>query len=215
MFGWKKETAPRRMAETSAAADGGFVATRGLIAGTRIGTAMGWRPVEALAAGDMVLTFDNGLQPLVDVRREVYWLSDRLPERDALVVVPAGAMGNTVDVAVPSDQGVLIESEAACDAQGDPFAVVRAKHLDGFRGVHRAMPPVQMEVVTLVFANEEVIYAEGGILLHCARMVMHLDDLVRAASGYEVLSAHDASFLVDCMAVEYAGGMTAASPMVA
>ena len=215
MFGWKKATAPRRMAEFSAATDGGFVATRGLIAGTRIGTSMGWRPVEALAAGDMVLTFDHGLQPLVEVRRETYWLSDMLTERDALVVVPAGAMGNTVDVALLADQGVLIESEAACDAQGDPFAVVRAKHLAGFRGVHRAMPPARMEVVTLVFAEEEVIYAEGGVLLHCARMVLHLDDLGRTCAGYDVLSTHDASFLVDCMAVEYADGKTAANPMAA
>ena len=215
MFGWKKDNAPRRMPEMSGAADGGFFASRGLVAGTRIGTSMGWRAVEALAPGDMVLMFDNGLKPLVEVRRETFWLSDAAMGDTAMVFVPAGAMGNTVDVMLLPEQGVLIESEAACDAHGDPFAVIKARALDGFRGICRVPPQPQLEIITLVFANEEVIYAEGGILLHCPRVMIRLDDLGAVAQGYDVKNDRDADFLVECMAVEARGGATVPQPLAA
>lgn len=205
MFGWKKDAAHRRSVDLSGAADGGLVASRGLISGTRVGTSMGWRGVEALAPGDMVLTFDNGLQPLVEVRRDTFWMSDRSLARDPVVAIPAGAMGNTVNLQLLVDQGILIESEAACDAQGDPFAVVRASALDGFRGIRRTSAPAQMEVITLVFEGEEVIYAEGGVLVHCPRAVVRLDDIGRVHDGYEVLPNDQAVFLVECMALEDAG----------
>ncbi|WP_415921668.1 Hint domain-containing protein [Tateyamaria sp. SN6-1] len=210
-----KDDAPRRMPETSGAVDGGLFVSRGLMAGTRIGTAMGWRAVEALAPGDMVLTFDRGLQPLLEVRRETLWMSDAAMGDTALVLVPAGAMGNTVDVTLLPDQGVLIESEAACDANGDPFAVLKAKALDGFRGITRTAPFPQMEVITLVFATDEVVYAEGGILLHCPRPVVHPAELGQVHGGYDVVSDRNAAFLVECMAIEARGGGVAPVTMAA
>lgn len=195
------------MAELSGATDGGLLANRGLISGTRIGSAMGWRAVEALAPGDLVLTFDNGLQPLVEVRRETYCLTDMMANNTATVIVPAGAMGNAVDVELLAGQGVLIESEAACDALGDPFAVIKAKALHGFRGIHCCPPAPQIEVITLVFASEQVIYAEGGILLHCPPVMIHLNDLGRGDTGYDVINDRDAGFLVECMTLEESMGV--------
>ncbi|MEL7091283.1 MAG: Hint domain-containing protein [Pseudomonadota bacterium] len=207
MFGWNKEPTPRRMPETSGALDGGFFHTRGLMAGTRVGTAMGWRTVEALQAGDLVLTFDNGLQPLVEIRREIFWVT---PETGLeTVLIPAGAMGNAVDVELLPDQGVLIESEAACDAHGDPFAVVRAKVLEGFRGTHRIDAPRQMEIITLIFDAEEVIYAEAGVLVHCPRAIVRLEDLGADLPAYDVLDDHAGAFIVDCMVIEARGGTIA------
>ncbi len=207
MFEWMKENAPRRISEMSGAVDGGVFASRGLVAGTRVGTSMGWRAVEALAPGDFVLTFDNGLQQLVEVRRETYFMSEEMMGKADMLAVPAGAMGNSVDVTLLPDQGVLIESEAACDAQGDPFAVLRAKVLEGFRGITRMPRPTKLEVITLVFANEEVVYAEGGILLHCPRAIVQLDDLGRVQPAYEVVADRNAAFLVECMAHEAFGSV--------
>ena len=203
-------TAPRRMADTSAACDGAVMRTRGLLAGTRVATAMGWRAVEALAPGDMVLTFDNGLQPLVDVRRETFWVADMMtPAAYASVMVPAGALGNSEELELLPDQGVLIESDAACDVHGDPFAVMAAKLLVGYRGITRVAPRAQVEVITLVFAAEQVIYAEGGALIHCPRAHLALDELGAEVCGYDVIPARDAPFLVECMKVEDQIGMAA------
>ncbi|MEM6760968.1 MAG: Hint domain-containing protein [Pseudomonadota bacterium] len=213
MFGWKKAPAPRRMSEISGALDGGFYHARGLMAGTRVGTSMGWRRVEALQAGDLVLTFDNGLQPLVELRREIFWVT---PETGLeTVLIPAGAMGNAVDVELLPDQGVLIESDAACDAHGDPFAVVRAKVLAGFRGTRCIDAPRQMEVITLVFAAEEVIYAEAGVLVHCPRAIVRLDDLGVALPAYDVLDDQAGAFLVDYMTLDPQGGPLAPHPAAA
>jgi len=203
MFGWTKTQAPQRMPEASAAWDGGVMATRGLLAGTRVATSMGWRAVEALAAGDLVLTFDAGLQPLAEVRRDIFWAADAdVPAAYHSVFVPAGALGNTADLELLPDQGVLIESDAACDAYGDPFAVIAAKALDGYRGIRRVAPRTQIEIITLVFATEQVIYAQGGALVHCPRPILQLDELGRDLGGYDVIPARDAAFLVECMVVE-------------
>jgi len=53
------------------------------------------------------------------------------------------------------------------DMHGDPFAVVPAASLIGFNGVHRVTTNGQIEVITLFFAQPQVIYAEGGALLFC------------------------------------------------
>ena len=210
MFGWKTRNAPRRMAETSAACDGAILTTRGLLAGSQIASAMGWRAVEALAPGDLVLTFDNGLQPLIELRRDTFWVADMmLPAAHASVLVPAGALGNSKDLELLPDQGVLIESDAACDAHGDPFAVVAAKALVGYRGITRIAPRTQVEVITLVFADEQVIYADGGALVHCPRPHICLSNLGGDMGGYDVIPARDAGFIVECMIAEDGAHMAA------
>lgn len=203
MFGWMKMDAPRRMPEMSAAWDGGLMTTQGLLAGTRVATAMGWRAVEALAPGDLVLTFDAGLQPLVDVRRDTFWTAEAtVPAAYHSVFVPAGAIGNSSDLELLPDQPVLVESDAACDALGDPFAVLSARALDGYRGICRVTPRTRIEVVTLVFADEQVVYAEGGALVHCPRDPQPIGTVGALEPGYEVLPPRAAAFLVECMKVE-------------
>lgn len=179
------------------------MATRGLLAGTRVATSMGWRAVDALAAGDLVLTFDAGLQPLVEVRREIFWTAEaRAPSVYHSVYVPTGALGNSAEIELLPDQGVLVESDAACDAYGDPFAVIAAKSLDGYRGIRRVAPRTQIEIITLVFDTEQVVYADGGALVHCPQQMMHIDELCAATPGYDVIPPRDAAFLVECMKVE-------------
>lgn len=203
MFGWKNKIAPRRMPEASAACDGAVMKTRGILAGSQIATAMGWRAGEALAPGDLVLTFDNGLQPLIDVRRDTFWVADMmLPAAYASVMVPAGALGNAQELELLPDQGVLVETDGACDIHGDPFAVVPAKTLVGYRGITRVGPRTQVEVITLVFEDEQVVYADGGALLHCPRAHLRLCDLGIASGVYDVIPVQDASFLVECMELE-------------
>ncbi|MEM7520995.1 MAG: hypothetical protein AAF307_08145, partial [Pseudomonadota bacterium] len=96
----------------------------------------------------------------------------------------------------------------ACDAYGDPFAVIPAKALDGYRGIRRMTPRTQVEVITLIFDEEQVIYGEGGALLHCPRPVLSLNELGKVAKGYDVVPARNAQFLVECMAIEDATMMS-------
>lgn len=178
--------------------------THGLMAGTHVASNLGWRRVDALGVGDKVLTFDSAMQPIVEIRREVLWVdASEVPERMWPVTIPAGAMGNRCDLSLLPDQGLLVESEAAADALGDPFAVVPSLALNGVRGIRRTPPLHQIEVVTLFFAQDEVIYVEGGALAYCPHLgCLVSDPLGQTGILYDVLSLHDAAFLVQCMATE-------------
>lgn len=181
MFGWKfaDRTKPRRAAGMGGSFDGGYEgqtqhegqtggAMSGIVAGTRVATAMGWRDVAALQAGDMVLTFDGGLQPLVAVRRRPMWHGEgQVPQHFWPLHVPTGALDNAAAMLVLPRQGVMLESDLAEDVLGDPFALIPAAALEGARGIERVCPDARIEAVTLEFETDQVVFAERGALLFC------------------------------------------------
>lgn len=213
MFRWKKAAKAYRNFEISGAADGTRVATKGMVEGTRIASSLGWRPVEALAVGDMILTFDNGMQPIIEVRRQTLWIdANVVPRSQWPVMVPRGALGNGRDLMLMADQGVVIESDVADEALDDPFAVLRASALSGLRGVRRVDPGMKVELVTLVFAEDQVVYAEGGVLIHCPPSITLISDMI-AGKGprYQELTGD----LVDRAREEIVAGDAAAMRRVA
>ncbi|MEO0939144.1 MAG: Hint domain-containing protein [Pseudomonadota bacterium] len=192
------------MAEIGGLYEGAQVNSIGLIAGTCVASGMGWRPVEAIAPGDMVLSFDHGMVPVRDVTRTTLWpCAIRIPEASWPVFVPAGALNNAQDMTLLPDQPVMVESDAALDAHGDPFALVQAKALEGLRGIERTAPLREIEVITLTFDTDQVIYAQGGLLAYCPCPHIALADVVAGAQQpYEVLNLSDAAFLASCIAIE-------------
>ncbi|NGQ90005.1 hypothetical protein G5V65_03785 [Rhodobacter sp. HX-7-19] len=91
--------------------------------GTRLLTDRGEVPVEAIRAGDLVMTADHGLQPVI-------WAGGRHLDAAALasqpllrpVLIRDGALGNRGDVLVSPNHAVLAEVDGA-------EMLVRAKHL--------------------------------------------------------------------------------------
>jgi len=207
MIGWKSKgkAGTYRMMENSGAYDGAAVfAGHGLVRGTHIASNLGWRAVEAIAPGDLIMTFDHGMQVVVEVRRTVLSFSAASsPEHMLPVIVPAGALGNHNTVRLLPEQGVMVESDVAADTYGDPFAVMPAGALVGFRGIHRDMSSADIEIFTLFFAKPEVIYVEGGALAYCPTAHMQLSEMLNPGSlPYDVLSTEEAAFLIDCMQYE-------------
>ncbi|SLN67498.1 hypothetical protein AQS8620_03154 [Aquimixticola soesokkakensis] len=203
----RKSEMTRKSCEASGAWDGGFSTlmapqATGLIAGTRVATTMGWRGVESLAVGDAVMTFDNGLQIVRGVARSFVWLEvQELPRALYPILIPAGAIGNSHDVRVLPEQPVMVESDSAEEVFGDPFALVPAAALEGFNGIERVIPRKPIEVVTLTFARDEVVFAEAGALFFCPAQA---GDLWGAPeeSSYTQLGLEQARLLVDCMSAE-------------
>jgi len=207
MFGWNTDAqnAHCDMTERSGAMTGTAAAiSTGLIVGTRIASNMGWRPVEAIAPGDMVLTFDNGMQRVVDVERSSFVVNKAAdPARSLPVVIPAGTLGNNEDLKLLPEQGVLVESDAAMDEHGDPFAVVMASALNGYRGIRRAYHTDHVDVVRIIFDEPQVVYISGGLLAHCPQAKFGLADMLDYdCVAYDVLEGRDAEFLVECMQFE-------------
>lgn len=190
----------------------------GLLAGTHVASNLGWRPVEALCAGDKVLTFDHGMQTIVEVVRETVLLDDgAIDPTRCPMHVPRDALNNRVPMWLLPDQGVLLESDLIEDHQGDPFAVVPASTLDGYRGICRLHPDNNLQLVTPRFEQDEVIYLEGGLLGFCPAPRDLLTIGVELQEDiYKVLPIAEACALVAAMATAetlmIAGGMPEMAP---
>ncbi|WP_306153764.1 Hint domain-containing protein [Roseovarius sp. MMSF_3281] len=167
--------------------------------GTRVATAMGWRKIERLGAGDMVLTFDHGMREVTKVTRVRLWRGEgACPRRFWPLEVPAKVLGNRTIMRILPGQAVMLESDIAEEAYGDPFALVRARVLEGIRGIERTPPVGDAEVIMLYFADEQVIFGEDGALFLCPSS---RDLIARALDGddslYSILPVHEALRLVD------------------
>jgi len=182
----------------------------GLVAGTMVATATGWRPVEAIAKGDLVLTFDRGLQPVQSVSHGVQWDSDDpCPEQLWPLDVPAGALGNQEKMTLLPEQCVMVESDFAESTLGDPFALMTASDLEGFRSIQRVQPTQEIPVCQLSFERDEVVFANSGALSFCpCQRVIKLDELLERGSEpghYMPLCSAEAGRLINGMVKEDLG----------
>ena len=133
----------------------------GLVAGTLVETATGWRAVETLRRGDHIHTFDGGLREVVAVDHN--WL---MPGCDtALIRLPGGTLNNCADLSLLPGQHLMIDTWEDSIAAVTPL--VPADALAGLHGTTRQTITAPVEIITPLFAEEEVIYANGGLLLHC------------------------------------------------
>ncbi|WP_135506254.1 Hint domain-containing protein [Roseovarius aestuariivivens] len=196
MFGWMSARAEQKdgrhgFAGLSRAATS---VEAGLIAGTSVATAMGWRPVEAIAEGDKVLTFDSGLQTVHKVSRIRLWSAeDDCPRQFWPLEVPAGALGNRDVMHVLPGQNVMIESDAAEDLYGDPFSLIPAEAIEGTNGVERVPPQGDIEVIVLHFADDQIVFANNGALFFCPAC----HDVLQAAASSEQARPHYAILPMD------------------
>lgn len=172
----------------------------GIISTTKVATAIGWRDVSSLQAGDKVLTFDNGLQTLASISRTQLWDGEgACPHAFWPLAVPAGVLENSRPMMLLAKQGIMLESDIAEELYGDPFALIPAAALEGVHGIERAYPNDPIEVITLHFEDAQVVFAENGTLMFCAAG----GDLLEMAakpqtetSAYKMLPEKNANKLV-------------------
>ena len=133
----------------------------GLLAGTLVETETGWQPVETLAIGQRVHTFDGGLQPLVALARQ------RIAPGAGLVEVPGGVLSTCSTLRLLPGQHLLVETGAAAERLDCDRALVPASALEGWNGVNVVRPRLGTDVIALSFEAEEAVYAQTGVLMHC------------------------------------------------
>lgn len=177
--------------------------TSGIVAGTKVATTMGWRVIEGITIGDQVLTFDGGMQKVVGLRRDVVWTGGAGSDPATWPLhVPAGALGNRADMYLMPQQAVMVESDTAERLFGDPFAMIPALALEGYRGISRTVPEARIEVITLVFEQDEVVFGNIGALFLCPAQMDLLD---AGCDAYQVMSLDDADMLVSFLEMEDLG----------
>lgn len=138
----------------------GIGAMAGLLPDTLVETAGGWRPAAGLTLGDRVHSWDGGLRRIAGLDRFP------LPEGTTALLLPGGMFDACDDLLLLLGQHLLF------DTAGDPTlpdalaVLLPAVALDGCPGIRRIRLP-RTEAVVPLFAEEEVIFANSGVMLHC------------------------------------------------
>ncbi|WP_297767953.1 Hint domain-containing protein [uncultured Roseovarius sp.] len=158
--------------------------------GTHITMASGeQRAIETLQPGEMVLTRDDGVQP-------VRWIGQstlRAVGDFAPVRISAGALNNENDLLVSPDHRLFIYQRSDALGAGRHEVLVRARHLVNGDSVRRETGGF-VDYVQLLFDRHQIIYAEG-----IAAETLLVDPRTRAALPPEVeealtrqIAGHDA-----------------------
>ncbi|MGA0616666.1 Hint domain-containing protein [Paracoccus sp. KR1-242] len=134
--------------------------------GTLIETPDGPVAIEDLVVGDMVVTLDNGIQP-------IRWIGARKLGSGALMLhanlrpirIRAGALGDGLpvqDLVVSPQHRVLVRSRIAQRMFGTSEVLVAAKQLLDLPGVEIASDLAEVEYFHMLFERHEVVIANGA-----------------------------------------------------
>ena len=139
--------------------DVGFVTVNTVpcfVAGTLIRTDRGEMPVEMLEPDDLVMTHDNGLQPLRWIGRRVVAAKGSY----APIRIAAHTFGVHRTLMVSPQHRILIQDSLSELLFGEPEVLVAAKHLLNDCTVTRQVGGT-VEYVHLLFDEHQVVFSEG------------------------------------------------------
>lgn len=188
------------LAPENAETSGPSVIAEGIVSTTPIATPAGWVPASSLYPGSRVLTFDHGPQAIIAA--SIHPLNAHFPALWPLLV-PAWALDNREDLVLLPEQKLLVEADVAEELYGDPFALIPAAAMDGWRGISRWRPSAGMAAVVLTFDNPQIIYASRGVMLSCAGDPFAAIDW--RTPDHAAYSITQARHLVACLMAEEAG----------
>ena len=136
------------------------------VAGTRIQTASGPRPVESLREGDLITTEDGSHRPLLRAfRRRLSAAELRENPKFRPVRIAAGALGRGLperDLLVSRQHRMVISSPIVAEIFGTSEAMVAAVKLCALPGVEVEHACEALDYYHLLFEQHEVVFAEGA-----------------------------------------------------
>lgn len=135
-------------------------------AGTMILTDKGEVAVETLRTGDLVMTRDNGLQPVRWIgRRSVGVVAQIVNPNLRPVRIRAGALGYNIphsDLSVSPQHRILVRSPLVEGMLGEAEALVATKQLLQVEGIASIETPAEVTYVHMLFDTHEVVTANGA-----------------------------------------------------
>lgn len=140
--------------------DVGFVTVKTVpcfVRGTRLLTPGGQKPVEALSAGDLVMTRDHGAQ-------QVRWAGSvrvRAVAPMVPVVIEAGTFGNHDTLRLSPQHRILLRGARSELMFGTAEVLVAARHLVNGRTVRFDMSEPEVDYFHILFDRHEIVWSEG------------------------------------------------------
>lgn len=145
-------------------------------AGTHVTLANGaQQPIEALKAGDLVLTRDHGGQPVKWIGKETH----RATGSFAPVRIDAGVLNNAEPLTVSRANGVFIYQRRDMLGNGRAEVLIKAEQLINGGNVIELKGGF-VEMFYLLFEDHQIIYAEG-IAVESMRMNRHSHHVLPAS----------------------------------
>ena len=126
------------------------------VAGTLIATELGQRSVETILLGDLVMTKDDGLQPLRWIGQRTVAAQDNF----APIRIRANTFGTHDDLMVSPEHRILIRDNLAELLFGEQEVLVSAKDLVNDKSVTRCVGG-EVTYVHLMFDRHQVVYSAG------------------------------------------------------
>ncbi|MCF2905890.1 choice-of-anchor L domain-containing protein [Octadecabacter sp. CECT 8868] len=139
--------------------DVGFVTVETIpcfVAGSMIDTDQGPRAVETLTAGDMVITRDDGPQPVRWIGRRSVPATGKM----APICIQENALGDHGELMVSPLHRVLVKDVIAELLFGEAEVLIAAKDLVNDQSI-RPIEGGEVEYVHLMFDRHQVVYSEG------------------------------------------------------
>ena len=124
-------------------------------AGTLIATADGERPVETLRPGDLVMTADHGLRPVLWAATSSVAVAES--PRNQPIMISAGALGG----GLPARDLIVSPQHRIAVLREGQQVFVPAKALIPLRGVRRMQGKRMVDYTHILLRPHAVIYAEG------------------------------------------------------
>ncbi|SDX86248.1 Hint domain-containing protein [Ruegeria halocynthiae] len=124
--------------------------------GTLIETCAGATRIENLEPGDLVLTQTGDYQPLIWVGQTTVAATGKL----APIVIAEGALGNTRELVVSPQHGIVINDWRAQLLFGEDEVIVRAVDLVNGGTIYRR-PGGMVTYYHVLFEHHQIIYSEG------------------------------------------------------
>lgn len=140
----------------------------GLTGDVRVETAKGWTAVSELVPGAEVFTYDGGLQVLESIEKTRHQVRAFSTQTGGVVRISGGCLGSGQDTIVLANQRIGLEGSFVEELFGLPFICLKARHLLGLDGVSIVKPQDFIETYQLHFVDEEFVWANDGLLVHCA-----------------------------------------------
>ena len=134
--------------------------------GTLIETENGPRKIEDLEIGDLVVTVDNGLQPIRWIGcSELTATTLSAHPNLAPIHIPANSLGNgtpTVDLVVSPQHRILVKSKIAQRMFDTAEVLIPAIKLVGIAGIRQNFTPKPVSYYHMLFDQHEVVISNGA-----------------------------------------------------